>query len=89
MASKRLTKLKRGQTAVVAAVNGAHYSSKHLADIGFVRGARIEMLRPGSPCIVKIHEGACVALGVGYQVSISVEPLVVSIAPSSAAEAQA
>ena len=75
MAAAALKTLKRGRVAVIASVNGTGFSSKHLADMGFVRGAKIEMLRPGSPCIVKIDDGACVALGAGYQTGIAVESL--------------
>ena len=75
MAAAALKTLKRRRVAVIASVNGTSFSSKHLADMGFVRGAKVEMLRPGSPCIVKIDDGACVALGAGYQMGIAVEPL--------------
>jgi Fe2+ transport system protein FeoA len=72
---KSLADLRRGALAVVSAVSGVQFSSKHLADMGFVRGAKVEMLRPGSPCIVKIDDTVCVALGTGYQQRISVELL--------------
>lgn len=37
--------------------------------MGFVRGASVEMIRPGKPCIVKIN-GICVGLGKQHQESI-------------------
>ncbi|MCC7294204.1 MAG: ferrous iron transport protein A [Phycisphaerales bacterium] len=46
--------MKRGDSARVLAVDGGHPSAKRLADLGFIPGATVEMLHPGTPCIVKL-----------------------------------
>ncbi len=64
-----LPNLKVGDTGVierVAAVNGV---SKRLADMGFVRGAELEVIRAGSPCIVRLEDSR-VGLGRTHQTSI-------------------
>ena len=58
-----------GDVATIAGVTGSMRSTKRLADMGFVHGARIEMIRPGLPCIVRIS-GVCIGLGADYQYSI-------------------
>ncbi len=45
--------------------------AKRLADMGFVRGARLQMIRPGNPCIVSL-ERTRMGLGIGYQANIAV-----------------
>ena len=63
--------LQTGEFGVVDSISGQRSCAKRLADIGFVPGARIEMLRSGDPCIVRLHvDGTCVGLGGGHQESI-------------------
>ena len=69
MAQPVLRTLKRGDTATIVAILGAQVTAKRLADMGFVNGAMVEMLRPGAPCIIRLH-GTCIALGAVYQASI-------------------
>jgi Fe2+ transport system protein FeoA len=64
-----LPTLEVGNVATIAGVSGSMRATKRLADMGFVQGARIEMIRPGLPCIVRIS-GICVGLGADYQQSI-------------------
>lgn len=64
-----LPSLKTGEVGRVECVKSASSSAKRLADLGFVSGARLEMLRPGSPCIVRI-EGVCMGLGLAHQACI-------------------
>lgn len=61
--------LRSGQRGVVTSVRLTESSTKRLADIGFVPGARVEMLRCGDPCIVRIDESR-VGLGRAYQEAI-------------------
>lgn len=61
--------LRAGQTAEIDAITELDGAAKRLADLGFVRGATIEMIRPGSPCIVRVS-GTRVGLGSGHQQSI-------------------
>jgi len=63
--------LRAGDCGVVEGLCGSPAASKRLADLGFVRGAEIKMIRPGSPCIVRIA-GRCVGLGRGHQTVIQV-----------------
>ena len=46
--------LRRGEQAGVVRVDLANPSAKRLADLGFVPGAIVQMLRPGRPCIVRL-----------------------------------
>ena len=69
-----LSGLKAGEVAFVDRIASANGATKRLADMGFVRGARLEMLRPGAPCIVRLN-GVCVGLGQAYQTSILVGPV--------------
>jgi len=60
--------------AIVAGVGTSQAAAKRLADMGFVRGARIQMVRPGTPCIVRL-DGTFVGLGRGHQECILVSPM--------------
>lgn len=51
---RRLTSLRKGDRATVAGVDPCYPEAKRLADLGFVTGATVEMLRPGQPCIVRV-----------------------------------
>ena len=58
--------LRAGETSTIVGVMAAQTSAKRLADMGFVSGAGIEMIRPGNPCLVRIG-GTCVGLGTANQ----------------------
>lgn len=64
-----LTSLKTGDVGVVQRIASHEARSKRLADMGFVRGARLEVVRTGHPCIVQL-DGARVGLGRSHQASI-------------------
>lgn len=49
-----LGQLAAGASAVVAAVLGGAELVHRLHEMGLRHGARIEMVQPGSPCIVKL-----------------------------------
>ncbi len=70
MRGNSLLALNAGESGTVFGIVGNQLAAKRLADMGFVRGARLEMVRPGAPCIVRI-DGACVGLGAGHQASIA------------------
>ncbi len=61
-----LRNLDVGKHGAVVGISATNSSAKRLADMGFVSGARIEMIRPGNPCLVRIG-GTCVGLGLGNQ----------------------
>jgi len=67
----RLSSLKTGEAAAVVSIKATQTAAKRLADMGFVRGAVVEMIRPGKPCLVRIS-GTCVGLGVEHQRNIVV-----------------
>ena len=67
----RLSSLTMGETAAIVSIAAAQTAAKRLADMGFVRGAVVEIIRPGKPCLVRIG-GTCVGLGVDHQRSIVV-----------------
>jgi len=74
MAHELMPSLKAGDLGLVAGILGARLSGKRLADLGFVRGAEVTMVRPGAPCIVRIG-GRCVGLGSAHQECIELDPL--------------
>lgn len=63
--------VRAGEKAIVAGVSGSQSQAKHLADMGFVTGVRLEMVRTGAPCIVRLN-GTCVGLGGAHQRAILV-----------------
>ena len=68
-AADTLPVLRAGEVGTIAGIAAMQIAAKRLADMGFVRGAQIEMLRPGTPCLVRIGT-ACVGLGAAHQDSI-------------------
>lgn len=69
----RLSKLRAGEFAVIVDVDAAQPSAKRLVDMGFVRGSRVTMVRPGRPCIVRLGD-RCIGLGSDYQEIIRLIP---------------
>jgi len=67
-----LSRLKSGEAAAIVSIGASQASAKRLADMGFVRGALVEMIRPGRPCLVRIG-ATCVGLGADHQRSIGVQ----------------
>lgn len=61
--------LRAGDCGIVEGLEGPQVSSKRLADLGFIPGVEITMVRPGAPCIVRIG-GRCVGLGRDHQCAI-------------------
>ena len=68
----RLSSLKSGEAAAIISIAASQASAKRLADMGFVRGALVEMIRTGKPCVVRIGS-TCVGLGADHQRSIGVQ----------------
>lgn len=66
-----LQSLKAGDVGVVDRITATRGAAKRLADMGFIHGARLEMVRPGAPCIVGLN-GVRVGLGQDHQASIVV-----------------
>jgi len=74
LSGEHLSELTSGSVARIAGVEAAQNAAKRLADMGFVRGAVVEMVRPGRPCLVRIG-GTYVGLGLENQRSLIVEPV--------------
>ncbi len=70
--SQRLHELDLGDVARIAGVEAAQAAAKRMSDMGFVRGAVVEMLRPGAPCLLRIG-GTYVGLGFENQRSVLVD----------------
>ena len=66
-----LTSLRAGELGVLCEVKTEARTAKRLADLGFIGGARVEMIRPGRPCVVRIN-GTRVGLGRSLQERILV-----------------
>lgn len=69
MSQTGLEALKTGDVGVINRIRATRPASKRLADMGFIQGAALEMVRAGFPCIVRIG-GVCVGLGAAHQASI-------------------
>lgn len=67
----KLHGLGRGDRGTICEIGASGISAKRLADLGFVRGARVEMIRTGAPCLVRL-EGTLIGLGAGHQEQIEV-----------------
>ena len=61
-----VTQMSVGDIGVVSRIHSVRGAGKRLADMGFVQGARLEMVKPGRPCIVRVNE-CCIALGNDHQ----------------------
>jgi len=71
-ATHALSLLGSGEAGFVCRVTIEPRLAKRLADLGFIAGARVEMIRPGRPCIVRIN-GTRVGLGRGFQERVFVD----------------
>lgn len=69
----RLPQLPPGRRGTIESIQDQGGLAKRLADMGFVRGAEVTMIKPGSPCIVRIA-GRCIGLGVVGQRRIALQP---------------
>ena len=74
MTQNSLWGLRTGDVGIVERIADNRGAAKRLADMGFIRGARLEMVRPGAPCIVRI-DGTCLGLGQAHQASILLNPV--------------
>ncbi len=70
---RRLTQLAVRETAIVVGIEAEEANAKRLADLGFVPGVRVQMIRRGSPCIVLL-DGVRIGLGKGHQRAIWTAP---------------
>jgi len=61
-----LPQLQTGSCGTIEAISEHGGLAKRLADLGFVRGAEVTMVKRGSPCIVSI-QGRCIGLGAAGQ----------------------
>jgi Fe2+ transport system protein FeoA len=63
--------LKAGRSCIIVGIAAEHLSAKRLADMGFVTGARVKMIRRGNPCIVGIG-GTFLGFGAANQTCVMV-----------------
>jgi ferrous iron transport protein A len=68
-----LTLLRRGEVANVLQLVGAPESVRRLHELGIRSGALIEIVRGGSPCIIRI-EGSTLCFRDDEQVRVLVSP---------------
>jgi Fe2+ transport system protein FeoA len=64
-----LSDLSTGETGTIACVDAEPVEARRLADLGFIRGAKVELVRRGRPCIVRT-ERLSFGLGIDHQRSI-------------------
>lgn len=72
IARESVRSLKAGRSSTIVGIAAEHLSAKRLADMGFVTGVRVKMIRRGNPCIVGIG-GTFVGLGAANQICVLVE----------------
>jgi Fe2+ transport system protein FeoA len=60
-----------GQVAVLDSLHPSPSRAKRLADMGFIKGARLQMIRGGNPCILRV-ESTRIGLGRTYQADLEV-----------------
>ncbi len=70
---RRLQRLPARDVAIVVGIVAEETAAKRLADLGFVPGVRVEMVRRGSPCIVRL-DGTRIGLGTALQRAIWTVP---------------
>lgn len=58
----QLAALAEGENGTVVEIAAGEATAKRLADMGFVRGGYVEMIRSGRPCLVRIGP-TCIGLG--------------------------
>jgi ferrous iron transport protein A len=68
-----LASLLPGQSARIAAIVGRPDHAQHLREFGLCDGVRVQMIRPGSPCILRLA-GSRVCFRSDRLLSILVEP---------------
>jgi len=61
-----------GSSSIIVGIAAEHAFAKRLADMGFVAGVRVKMIRRGNPCIIGIG-GTFVGLGAANQTCVLVE----------------
>ena len=69
-----LSMLAAGDSAVVQSVVGSSELVRHLAEIGVRDGALLEMVRPGTPCILRV-DGAKLCVRGDELLQVLVTPL--------------
>jgi Fe2+ transport system protein FeoA len=72
-ASHNLARMLPGASAIIQCITAEEPVAKRLADMGFVRGARVTKLRAGRPGLVRIGT-TCVGLGLPLQACVMVSP---------------
>jgi ferrous iron transport protein A len=50
-----LTLLRAGESGRVGEVIGAGDMVHRIREMGLYKGAQVQMIRPGSPCIIRLH----------------------------------
>ena len=68
-----VTELRRGQVAEVSAVVGLPEQVRRLEELGLRSGVRLEIVRGGSPCIVRV-EGTKLCFRDNELASVMVKP---------------
>ena len=51
-----LRTMRPGETGRVTGLSVKNGAARRLAEFGFVRGARVEMIRSGAPCIIRLDQ---------------------------------
>ncbi|MCP4591215.1 MAG: ferrous iron transport protein A [bacterium] len=69
-----LRAFRAGDVGLITRLDDTNGTTRRLAEFGLVRGATVEMLRAGSPCILRI-EHTRLSVGAALQDSVHLAPL--------------
>ncbi len=63
-----------GEIGLITALRDSCTSARRLAEFGLIRGATVEMIRAGAPCIVRVDHTR-LSLGAALQEGVLVSPV--------------
>lgn len=69
-----LRSMRAGDVGLVTALRDAHAGARRLAEFGLIPGTKVEMIRAGAPCIVRIDHTR-LSMGASLQDGVLLTPL--------------
>ena len=72
--SVTLRSMRAGDVGLVTALHSCGAAARRLAEFGLIRGTMVEVIRSGSPCIVRIDHTR-LSMGASLQEGVDLSPL--------------
>ncbi len=69
-----LRSMQAGEIGLITALRDSSPSVRRLGEFGLIRGATVEMIRAGAPCIVRVDHTR-LSLGAALQEGVLISPL--------------